>query len=96
MIDTKKVLNVVKNTSLEQMDGIKVMMDESEAFGFVSWEGTQNIGRWFGYIVYQNTEGIDSATFTGQGTSPRGYATKENAFKYAMLDFEEIIKHIYL
>lgn len=99
MIDTNKVLNVVKNTPLKEMDDIKIMLDKSEAFGFVSWVALCNNGigvRWYGRMVYQNTNGWDSVVINGQGVSNKGYASKENAFKYAMIDFEKTIKHIYL
>ena len=95
MIDTNKILNVVKDTPLKKMDDNKVIIDKSQAFGFISWQGIQNGGRWYGYIVYQNTDWLDRVTITGQGTSDKGYTTKENALKYAMVDFEKNLKHIY-
>ena len=90
MIDTNKILNMVKNTPIDElMDNKPIMIDENQLYGFNSWQGTKNVGRWFGYIVYRNSEGT---YLSGQGTSAKGYTSKENALKYALIEFKKRIK----
>lgn len=86
MIDTNKVVNAVKNTPLEKIDNEAIMIDDFQSFGFSNWQGIQNAGRWFGRIVYRTESGH---YISGQGTSAKGYTTKENALKYAVIDFEK-------
>lgn len=85
MLDTNKVIKVVKNTPLEKIDNEAVMIGDYQSFGFSNWQGIQNPERWFGCVVYRTASGL---YISGQGTSAKGYTTKENALKYAVIDFE--------
>lgn len=72
-------------TPLEDMDNKAIVLDNGDFYGFDNWQGVQNKGRWFGFLVYRTKGG---SIASGQGTSDKGYSSKENAFKYALIDFE--------
>lgn len=81
MNNLKKVIN----TPLEDMDNKAITLDNNDFYGFQNWQGVQNKGRWFGRLVYRTKSGMVAS---GQGTSDKGYSSKENALKYARIDFE--------
>jgi len=81
MDNLKKVIN----TPLEDMDNKAVILDNNDFYGFQNWQGVQNKGRWFGRLVYRTKSGMVAS---GQGTSAKGYTSKDNALKYARIDFE--------
>lgn len=89
MIDTNKVISIVKDTPLDKIDNEAVIIEGLQAFGFTNWQGTQNVGRWFGRLAYRTD---DNRIITGQGTSTTGYTSKANALKYAVIDFEKSLK----
>ena len=88
-------LKMVINTPLEDMDNKAITLDNGDFYGFQNWQGVQNKGRWFGRLVYRTKSGMLAS---GQGTSAKGYASKENALKAARIDFkknaEEFLKTI--
>lgn len=79
-------LETVIATTLEAMDNKAIMLDNGDAYGFENWEGVQNKGRYYGWIKYHTNNGMVA---TGQGTSAKGYASKENALKAAKVNFKE-------
>ena len=81
MNNLKKVIA----TPLEGMDNKAITLDNGDVYGFSNWLGVQNKGRYYGFVVYRTKGG---SIASGQGTSDKGYASKENAFKYALIDFE--------
>lgn len=78
-------LKMVINTPLEDMDNKAITLDNGDFYGFQNWQGVQNKGRWFGRLVYRTKSGMLAS---GQGTSAKGYTSKNNALKYARIDFE--------
>lgn len=79
-------LDKVITTPLEDMDNKAITLDNGDFYGFKNWEGVKNKGRYYGYIMYRTKNGMIAS---GQGTSDNGYASKENALKYALIDFEK-------
>lgn len=82
-------LQLIINTPLSEIDNNVVIIKELEAYGFENWEGIQNKGRYYGRLVYRTNE---NHLISGQGTSKKGYASKENALKAARIDFQENYK----
>lgn len=78
-------LNKVITTPLEDMDNKAIVLDNDDFYGFQNWQGVQNKGRYYGMLKYRTS---DNHIICGQGTSAKGYASKENALKYALIDFE--------
>lgn len=91
MDNLKKVIN----TPLEKMDNKAITLDNGDVYGFSNWLGVQNKGRHYGSLKYRTS---DNRIIMGQGTSAKGYASKENALKAARIDFkknaEEFLKTI--
>lgn len=85
MNNLKKVIN----TPLEDMDNKAITLDNGDAYGFENWEGVQNKGRYYGMLKYRTS---DNRFIAGQGTSAKGYASKENALKAARIDFKNNMK----
>ena len=81
MDNLKKVIA----TPLEDMDNKAITLDNGDAYGFANWQGVQDKGRYYGYIMYRTKSGMIAS---GQGTSARGYTSKDNALKYARINFE--------
>lgn len=82
-------LQKIINTPLEKMDNTVITLDNGDMFGFSNWEGKKNKGRYYGNIAYRAKDG---SYVSGQGTSAKGYASKENALKAARVDFEKRYK----
>jgi len=82
-------LQLIINTALSEIDNNVVIIKGLEAYGFENWEGVQNKGRYYGTLKYRTS---DNRIITGQGTSAKGYASKENALKAARVAFENNIK----
>lgn len=78
-------LKTVINTPLEDMDNKAIVLDNGDFYGFDNWQGVQHKGRYYGRLVYRTKSGMVAS---GQGTSAKGYTSKENALKYALADFE--------
>lgn len=85
-------LQLIVNTPLSEIDNNVVIIKELEAYGFENWLGIQNKGRYYGRLVYRTNE---NRLISGQGTSKKGYTSKENALKYARIDFENNMKEFY-
>lgn len=85
-------LKTVINTPLEDMDNKAIVLDNGDFYGFDNWLGVQNKGRYYGFIVYRTKGG---SIASGQGTSDKGYASKENALKAARIDFEKDAKEFF-
>lgn len=86
------ITTMVINTPLEKMDNKAITLDNGDVYGFSNWLGVQNKGRWFGWIVYRTKSGRVQHS---QGTSTKGYASKENALKAAKIDFEKDAKEFF-
>lgn len=82
-------LQLIINTPLSEIDNNVIIIKELEAYGFDNWEGIQNKGRYYGRLVYRTN---DNRLISGQGTSAKGYASKENALKAARVNFKENYK----
>jgi len=85
-------LQLITNTALSEIDNNVVIIKGLEAYGFDNWEGVQNKGRYYGRLVYRTN---DNRLISGQGTSAKGYASKENALKAARVAFENNMKEFY-
>lgn len=85
-------LQLIVNTALSEIDNNVVIIKGLEAYGFENWEGVQNKGRYYGTLKYRTS---DNHIITGQGTSAKGYASKDNALKAARVDFENNMKEFY-
>lgn len=85
-------LQLIINTPLSEIDNNVIVIKGLEAYVFENWEGVQNRGRWFGWIKYRTS---DNRLIIGQGTSAKGFASKENALKAARVDFENNMKEFY-
>ena len=85
-------LQLIVNTPLSEIDNNVVIIKELEAYGFENWEGIQNKGRYYGRLVYRTNE---NRLISGQGANKKGYTSKENALKYARIDFENNMKEFY-
>ena len=85
-------LQLITNTALSEIDNNVVIIKGLEAYGFENWQGVQNKGRYYGMLKYRTS---DNRIITGQGTSAKGYASKDNALKAARVDFENNMKEFY-
>lgn len=85
-------LKMVINTPLEDMDNKAITLDNGDFYGFDSWLGVQNKGRYYGKLVYRSNSG---RVQFAQGISSKGYASKENALKAAKIEFEKNIKEFF-
>jgi len=85
-------LQLIINTPLSEIDNNVIIIKGLEAYGFENWEGIQNKGRYYGTLKYRTS---DNRIIMGQGTSAKGYASKENALKAARIDFENNMKEFY-
>lgn len=88
MDNLKKVIN----TPLEKMDNKARTLDNGDVYGFRNWIGTQNKGRYYGWIIYRTKSGRVQYS---QGTSGKGYASKDNALKAAKIEFEKDAKEFF-
>lgn len=82
-------LQLITKTALSEIDNNVVIIKGLGAYGFENWQGVQNKGRYYGTLKYRTT---DNRMIMGQGTSSKGYASKENALKAARIDFENNMK----
>lgn len=82
------ILTTVINTPLKDIDNKAITLDNGGQFGFENWLGKQNKGRCFGRLVYRSKAG----RFVFSSSHSLGYTSKENALKYARLEFEKDMK----
>lgn len=80
------ILTTVINTPLQDIDNNSIELDNGGQFGFQNWLGKQNKDRWFGTLVYRSKAG---RFIFSSGRSSKGYTSKENALKYARMEFEK-------